>query len=251
MKKYLLSLLCASALLNANYDCYSCNRWEVGPHFSYGNLEFKNTPSRAGFVTGASAWFMHYRQSGLYTDVYFRGSWGGDLDDCLNNESKLGDYLAEARTGYLHELCDDSFIVFFAGLGYNHLNVRHDVDEDTRQRFRYNKVYIPIGIYGLWQINNCFSLAARLKVKPDVHPILSFEPDENTQTVIFLKLDYSYGIDVQIPFIYYFSCECFSGLVSLIPYLDWNIYGKTLLTNDVCSLRRILTGAQLVVGIEY
>ena len=203
-------------------------------------------------VRGASAWYVHYRQSGLYNDVYFRGSWSGKLEDCNDNESRFADYLAEARAGYVYDFCPSSFVVFFAGLGYNRLRIRQDNDDDTQQRFHYNKLYIPIGIYSLWQINDCFSLGARVKVKPYVHPILSVDPALNVATAeTFLILDYRYGIDIQIPLTYYFSCNCVSGLISLIPYLDWNIYGKTLFSSDICSLRRVLTGAQLVVGIEY
>ena len=245
MKKYLVLLLLVSAL-NGNDGCYSCNRFQVGPHFSYGNLKFKNEPSRTGFVGGISALFNHYQQNGFYTDLYFRGSWNwGKLSDNLNQQSDLGDYLAESRTGLLIDLCDNSFVVFFAGLGYNRLRIKQKPDNTI---FKYNKIYLPIGFYGLWQINNCFSLGARLKVKPDLHPILSL----NSMKDLFLKITYRYGIDAEIPMTYYFNCECISGIISLVPYLDWNNYGSPLLADQLpCKLKRILAGIQLIAGIEF
>lgn len=251
MKKFIVIFILATAFIHGNDHCYSCNRWEVGPHFSYADVKFKNAPSRNGFASGVSALYMHYRQSGLYVDTYFKGSWSNKLDDCNDNKSRLADYLAEARAGYTYDWCESSFIVFFAGLGYNRLNLRQDNTDNTQTRFKYSKVYIPIGIFGLWQINDCFSLGMRVKVKPDVHPILTIESPNIAQTDVFFKLAYRYGIDVQIPFTYYFTCNCVSGLISLIPYLDYNKYGRELLTNTTCSLRRILTGGILAIGIEY
>jgi len=87
-----------------------------------------------------------------------------------------------------------------------------------------------------------------LDKEPDLHPILSL----NSMKDLFLKITYKYGIDVEIPLTYYFNCECVSGIVSLVPYLDWNNYGRPLLANQLPrDLKRILTGVQLIAGVEF
>ncbi|NGX39435.1 MAG: hypothetical protein KR126chlam1_00764 [Chlamydiae bacterium] len=245
MKKILFALcLFCSPLAAADWDIY------VGPHFNYTNLKFNNPNELKGYSAGVTAG-LGFCCGYVFSNVEFEGTWdAGPITGTPCQRSCLQEYFVVGRLGANFSFCCDQLCFQpYAGFGWNRFQNEQD-PKSAALCFEYNKLFVPVGFYLDWTFCNCNTWGVKFEYRPDVNSCLRLLSSD-------LDTSCKYAFRVESPIQFADDCCCCGFWLGVVPFFDWNKFGKVREKNsdgvplDIPSLRRWSLGLRLLFGYEF
>lgn len=263
----ILSMLCMQ--LHASRFCTN-----FGIDFNYARYSLGSIAQQSGYLAGPHFDFSYKKPRRVYTGVNFDGRWNAGLVSSRNDEicgtscisggclqAKVADYLTDWELGYYYvSNCERFSVKPYSGVGFQHLSYLID---PTIMRYKYYQVYVPIGLEFLYHSVRNFAVGFELQYRAGAYNHLRVstpcvEDDCNSPCGDSIKLNYSQGVNVQVPFVLNYRVEERVGFhLSLTPFFDWNTFADTCDTNSEClvfpisKLNRWYLGMNLNLGITF
>ncbi|HEB41568.1 MAG TPA: hypothetical protein ENI08_00940, partial [Candidatus Dependentiae bacterium] len=182
----------------------------VGPHHNYIRMKFNNPQKLDGFLTGLTV-NGGYQFNDFSIFANYEGSWTtGKLCGNPCQESRVSEQLIYGAFKYRYD-----FFALYLGFGYNVFNNTQDPCT-ADLTFRFKKLIIPLGVQFYWEASPHFTMSIQGEFRPDVSSrirVIKNNFDSKKER----------AFRVQLPLICsrkHFSCQ-------LIPFFDWNRFGRT------------------------
>lgn len=245
MKRVMLILILAFAGLDGGEATVS-----IGPHFHYTNLKFDEPDAIDGYMAGLTAKF-NYRCSYFYTGLEFEGSWDTNHlwgDPC--QKSSIAEYFLEWKAGLCPiMICDDVSLFFYTGFGWHRL-INEQYPDTISLCYRYDKLFVPLGVYFGFSLCNEVQSALQFEWRPDVYSRLRLHSES-------LDNKREHAFRVAIPFYRLCQMRCGEVIWSLVPFFDWARFGKVVEETEykakfeIPSTRRWELGLRGLVGYQF
>lgn len=182
----------------------------VGPHHNYTRMKFNNPQKLDGFLTGLTV-NTGYKFNGFSIFANYEGYWSApNLYGNPCQESKVSEQLVFGAFKYRY-----SFFALYLGFGYNFFKNTQD-PRTADLTYRFKKLILPVGVQFYWDISSHFAMSLQGEARPDVWSrIRVIKKNFNAEKKLAAR--------IQLPF--QFKYDNFS--FRLIPFFDWNRFGKT------------------------
>jgi len=224
-------------------------RGSIGPQFYYVDLEFDEPDSIDGYMAGIVAkvdYFCDCYRAG----VEFRGGWDTNhLRGDPAQKSCVTEYFVTGRLGYWFDACGCLSTGLFTGFGWHELENCQNPDM-TALCYRYDKLFIPLGISICAPLCGNGSIGLQVEWRPDVYASLDFESDS-------LDNCKEQGYRIEIPFSWCCETACGAFFTSVVPFYDWARFGKYSGENEiqvqfmVPSTKRWEAGLTWLIGYNF
>ncbi|MEM7175724.1 MAG: outer membrane beta-barrel protein [Chlamydiota bacterium] len=243
MKKlflFALSLLFATAHAHQT-EVYA------GPHFNYMRISFNNPSHLEGYAAGITTG-IQYVHSYFRGSLDFEGTWNaGPITGEPAQRSSIYEYFLDLNLGPTFSWNRWQFQPY-TGFGWDRFNNKQN-PSGSALSFRYDKLFVPVGFYVNW-MTTMFKVGLQFEFRPDVYQNLK---------LIGIDLDPSWGyaFRTQLLIKQFFSFSWGRMFVNVIPFFDWNRFGKIYEENSVgatLDISRLLywkLGARVLVGVEF
>jgi hypothetical protein len=203
-------------------------------------MKFNNPQKLDGFLTGPTI-NIGYKFNNFSLFANYEGYWSAP-NLCGNpcQKSKVSEQLVFGALKYCYH-----FFSLYLGLGYNAFKNRQDpCSADLTYRFK--KLIIPIGIQFYWDISSRFAMGIQGEVRPTAWARIR---------TIKMNFDAEKKVAARIQLPFQLKYDDFS--VRLIPFFDWNRFGKTTEKLSNCipfaipNLTRWDLGIRLLLGYYF
>lgn len=243
MRKIVSALyLTAAPLCAGTWDAYA------GTHFNYTQIDFDAPSSLQGYTGGADAG-IGCKYGGFFSQIGFEGSWNaGPITGTPCQRSSTTEYFLEWKLGWsISAWRRQLFIDPYTGFGWDRFyNTQDPAGADLA--FRYDKLFVPVGLYLYWRFYDCTRLGVQFEYRPDVYAKLD---------LIGISLDAKgeEAYRVQIPLVLESCCHRFN--LSFVPFFDWSEYGRVEETNSAGALLAIPElikweiGLRMILDLKY
>lgn len=251
-------LIWSSGALGRPIEDQACSI-NVGPTFNFARYKFGDLPKTQGYLAGIHADFTHDLPCHLWTRLRFDGRWNAGFVCSKDGvRTKIQDYRPQWDLGYNFALgrCENFELAPFAGLGFFYLSNKFKTEDNT---FRYLNLYVPIGLHANWIVHeDCFEVGLSTFYRIDAWTRLKVKTPDLEQTNK-LKLKRTQGLLVELPLTWYHEddCRCANFQTRVVPFFDWNRFGKTKEKNEnglrvpVPKLQQWYLGVHVDVGIRF
>lgn len=198
-------------MATVNLSAVSTKAW-LGPHYSYTRVENKAERSGGGVTAGAEAVHRSY-----FANIEFEGTWSRAFNV----------YLLDGRLGCV--FCTDRFLIKpYSGFGWNRCNIC--------ELQGFHKLFVPLGFYAIYCPCSWLRGGVQFEYRFDV-----FSKSD------CIELKNEHGLRVEIPLEYIY---CRTVSVSLVPFYDWNRFGKND-ERELPALTHWSAGLRVLVGVLF
>lgn len=253
MKKSLLLILFSATIINADpIDLY------LGPSLQYGRFHQNCLDAQKGFLSGPSAGLEITYPWRPYFGLFFDGLWS-----VANFCSEDGLFINSAQYNTMMKLGfnfggnNTSFIVTpYTGVGFLHLS--HELKKDLIT-YKYNNVYIPLGLRFLHELSECFSWEFLIHYRADAYTRLKVSTPCLCDTDdCKIKLKRTDGVFASLPLTWTYGQERRVGFITkLTPTFDWQRFNcpddccENGVALNIPQLKHWKLGFQAMLGITF
>lgn len=217
--------LCAPQLAANHFKDYT---FHAGPTFNFARFKFGELSKTEGYLAGIHADVIHKHKSNISTRVKFDGRWNaGYIAGRNDRKAKINDYRPELDLGYRFTLgsCKSVSFLPFTGVGFYFLSSKLSTEMVTRQFYN---VYVPVGAQVIWKIkesNFDIGLASEYRINTWSRVKLK---TPNLGATEKIKIKHTEGLLVEMPMTWHHHSNCGVKIHSkIVPYFDWNRFGKS------------------------
>ncbi len=168
----------------------------IGPNYTRAHIKPSGFPSFDGNLGGLQGEVRFQKPDFFYGGL--KVAWRyGDVD-ASNGERSLRDISLQENLGYTFQIiAPGNTLTLFSGFGFRQFRHQVWLDGFSGITLRYDDFYIPLGIYGLFQVNDFFSVGVNGTWMPQVYTSLKIDPlggarwiTKNKLTNIYNEIDF-------------------------------------------------------------
>jgi hypothetical protein len=159
------------------------SRLEIGGNYGYVTFKPHDHQTFHGNLSGMQAMYEYRPMNRFYGGGKF--TWRqGDMDGDVGERSLLY-FDAQERLGYTYSPeKGDWLMTLFSGFGYRYHGQKFHPNEGSAIEFKYNDIYIPVGILTNYDFSRCFSIGLNYIWMPQVYPTVSIVPLKGTRWIL-------------------------------------------------------------------
>lgn len=174
------------------------SRLQVGGDYTHVQIRPHGLPSFNGNLGGAQASYEYRLMDSFYGGL--TTSWKEGSTHGSDGKRKLLYIDVQERFGYMLSLCHENlFLTFFTGLGYRHLGHKFIPKTGSVLYFRYNELYVPVGILTDYTVNSWFAFGLDFTWMPQVYPTVSIVPLKGNRWILTETLA-NFFVDLPLDF---------------------------------------------------
>ncbi|MES2122721.1 MAG: hypothetical protein V4492_08105 [Chlamydiota bacterium] len=157
-----------SADAHRRRDEHHPSRLELGGDYTRLWLKPHGSQQLQGNLYGAQGIYEYRPMDSIYSGTKL--SWKEGKADGHGHRRSLFYVDAQERLGYTAATETGSWMVsFFTGLGYRHVQQKAHPRAEGIRTFRYNELYVPVGLASDWEWSRWFSFGLNLTWMPQVY----------------------------------------------------------------------------------
>lgn len=225
-----------SSAQNANEQMTSAKTMpsfvQIGGNYTYVTIKPEGLPSFHGNLGGAQASYEYKPMNSFYgalTTNWKQGSTHGK-----DGKRKLLYIDVQERFGYtVTTQSENMMFTFFTGLGYRHLGHKFIPTTGSLLYFRYNEIYIPVGIFSNFVATSWFNIGVDFTWMPQAYPTVSIVPLKGARWILTETLKNFYAA---LPLDFSFTDSKMYHLVIRPFYERWQDGHSTAETSTGISL---------------
>jgi len=148
---------------------------QFGGDYTYVHFAPQGLPSFKGSLGGAQASYEYKPMNSFFGGLM--SSWKQGNTHGTDGHRKLLYIDVQERFGYTVATCEEDFMfTFFTGLGYRHLGHKFTPTTGSVLYFRYNELYVPVGVLADYVATSWFTIGLEFTWMPQVFPTVSIIP---------------------------------------------------------------------------
>jgi len=165
---------------------------QLGGDYTYVSFKPAGLPSFHGNLGGAQVSYEYKRMDSFYgalTTDWKQGHMHG-----TDGKRHLLYIDVQERFGYTATCAQEKVMfTFFTGLGYRHLGHKFIPSTGSVLYFRYNELYVPVGVLADFVAASWFTLKLEFTWMPQVYPTVSIVPLKGARWILTEQLANFYG----------------------------------------------------------